>query len=352
MRAANQADVQVTPQARSYPIRTLARLLDVSTSGYYDWRDREPSARAVNNELLSDRVEQIHEASKAIYGEPKIRAELLDASAPEHDAKFAAVGKHRVARLMRARGLRGVCKRRSYTVTTDRNTKARPAPDLVERAFVADAPNQLWVADMTYVPTWAGFIYLAVVLDVWSRRIVGWAIGETMTSDLVISALNMALSMRSPQGVIHHSDQGSQYTSLAFGKRCQEMGVRPSMGSVGDAYDNAMAESFFASLECELLKRTVLKTKSEARTALFSYIEGWYNPRRRHGSIGMVAPNAFEAEARNNQNREVEKNHCDFDGLPTGPGRGQVPLCAIEGAVTCPPPSPVDNPRLEVMVTL
>ena len=324
MSVANQA----TAQGRSYAVRTLARVLDVSPSGYYDWRDREPSARALDNERLSDRIEQIHGASKAIYGEPKIRAELRDASVPEHNAKFAAIGKHRVARLMRSKGIQGVCKRRSYTVTTERNKKARPAPDLVKRAFVADAPNQLWVADMTYVPTWAGFIYLAVVLDVWSRRIVGWAIGETMEAALVISALNMALSMRVPNGgfgLIHHSDQGSQYTSLAFGKRCQEMGVRPSMGSVGDAYDNAMAESFFASLECELLERTVLKTKSEARTALFSYIEGWYNPRRRHSSIGMMAPNVFEANEMKKRDSEAKKNHCDFDGLSTGQGRGQVP---------------------------
>ncbi len=350
MRAANQADAQ----GRSYAVRTLAKVLDVSASGYYDWRDRGPSTRAVDNEQFGDRIAQIHGNSKAIYGEPKIRAELRDESVPEHDAKFAGVGKRRVARLMRARCLQGVCKRRSYTVTTERSKRARPAPDLVERAFVADAPNQLWVADMTYVPTWAGFIYLAVVLDVWSRRIVGWAIGETMEAALVISALNMALSMRVPNGgagLIHHSDQGSQYTSLAFGKRCQEMGVRPSMGSVGDAYDNAMAESFFANLECELLERTVLKTKSAARTALFSYIEGWYNPRRRHGSIGM-APNAFEARATKNQKHEIEKNHCDFDRLPTGQGRGQVPQCAKEGAVTCPPPSPVDNPRMEAMVSL
>ena len=145
MSVANQADAQ----GRSYPVRTLAKVLDVSASGYYDWHDREPSARALDNELLSDRIEQIHEASKAIYGEPKIRAELRDASVPEHGAKFAGVGKHRVARLMRARQLRGVCKRRSYTVTTERNKTARPAPDLVERAFVADAPNPLWVADMT-----------------------------------------------------------------------------------------------------------------------------------------------------------------------------------------------------------
>ena len=276
MRAANQADAQ----DRLYPIRTLARVLDVSPSGYYDWRDREPSARALDNALLGEAILQIHGASKAIYGEPKIRAELRDESVPEHDAKFANVGKHRVARLMRARGLQGVCKRRSYTVTTERNKKARPAPDRVERAFVADAPNQLWVGDMTYVPTWAGFISLAIVLDVWSRRIVGWAIGETMEAALVVSALNMALSMRVPNGgsgLIHHSDQGTQYTSLAFGKRCVEMGVRPSMGSVGDAYDNAMASNLFASLECEWLERSVLRTKSEARTALFSYIDGWPN---------------------------------------------------------------------------
>ena len=276
MRAANQADAQ----DRSYPIRTLARVLDVSPSGYYDWRDREPSTRAVDNELLSEAILQIHEASKAIYGEPKIRAELWDETTPGHDAKFASVGKHRVARLMRSKGIVGVCKRRSYTVTTERNHRARPAPDRVERAFVADAPNQLWVGDMTYVPTWAGFISLAIVLDVWSRRIVGWAIGETMEAALVISALNMALSMRVPNGgagLIHHSDQGTQYTSLAFGRRCIEMGVRPSMGSVGDAYDNAMASILFASLECELLERSVLRTKSEARTALFSYIEGWPN---------------------------------------------------------------------------
>ena len=188
MSVANQADAQ----GRSYPVRTLAKVLDVSASGYYDWRDREPSARAANNELLGDRIEQIHEASKAIYGEPKIRAELLDASVPEHDAQFAGVSKHRVARLMRTRGLQGVCKRRSYAVTTERSKKARRAPDLVERVFVADAPNRLWVADMTYVPTWAGFIYLAVVLDVWSRRIVGWAIGETMEADLVISEIGRA----------------------------------------------------------------------------------------------------------------------------------------------------------------
>jgi putative transposase len=195
---------------------------------------------------------------------------------------------------MRKAGLRGVSRRRGFVITTRRDPKQRPAPDLVNRKFVADGANQLWVADMTYVPTWAGFIFLATVLDVWSRRIVGWAIGEQMTADLVLAALNMAITQRKPKDVIHHSDQGSQYTSVAFGQRCTKLGVRPSMGSVGDAYDNAMAESFFASLECELLAKRSFETKAEAKLALFTYIEGWYNPRRRHSGLGRVSPIHFE----------------------------------------------------------
>ena len=147
---------------------------------------------------------------------------------------------------------------------------------------------------MTYVPTWAGFIYLAVVVDVYSRKVVGWSFGEQMTADLVIRALNMALMTRRPENVIHHSDQGSQYTSIAFGKRCAEMGVKPSMGTVGDTYDNAMAESFFASLECELIDRRSWKTKAEARLAIFTWIESWYNPHRRHRGIGQRSPINFE----------------------------------------------------------
>ena len=205
------------------------------------------------------------------------------------------IARKRVARLMRRAQLQGVSRRRGFVVTTRRDARQRPAPDLVKRDFKAEAPNRLWIADMTYVPTWAGFIYLAVVLDVWSRRVVGWAIGERMTADLVLAALNMALEQRKPEGgVIHHSDQGSQYTSIAFGNRCAQMGVRPSMGTVGDAYDNAMAESFFASLECELIERRSWQTKTEARLALFTWIEGWYNPRRRHSGLGQVSPANFE----------------------------------------------------------
>jgi putative transposase len=261
-------------------------MLKVSASGFYAWRDRPPSRRALGDAVLSERIRQIHAASDGNYGSPNIHAELRD--------EGTRVGRKRVARLMSRAGLRGVSRRRGFVVTTQRDTKQRPAPDLVKRQFAADGPNRLWVADMTYVPTWAGFIFLAVVLDVWSRRIVGWAIGEQMSADLVLAALNMAITQRRPQAVIHHSDQGSQYTSIAFGERCAKLGVRPSMGSVGDAYDNAMAESFFASLECELLNRRSFQSKAEARLALFSYIEGWYNPRRRHSGLGRIAPIEFE----------------------------------------------------------
>ena len=178
---------------------------------------------------------------------------------------------------------------------------------------------------MTYVPTWAGFIFLAIVLDVWSRRIVGWAIGEQMTADLVLAALNMALQQRKPGGVIHHSDQGSQYTSIAFGERCRKMGVRPSMGTVGDAYDNAMAESFFASLECELIDRRSWRSKSEAKMAVFTWIEAWYNPRRLHSSLDYLSPINFEEKQRANNDRTPST------GLPTASGgSSQAPTDAVD----------------------
>jgi putative transposase len=193
---------------------------------------------------------------------------------------------------MRAAGLAGVSRRRFVTTTVKGG--GSQAPDLVDRNFTAERPNLLWVADIT---TWSGFLYLAVVLDAFSRRIVGWSMATTLHAKIVLDALNMALWRRRPIGVIHHSDQGSQYTCNAFGKRCREAGVRPSMGSVGDAYDNAMAESFFATLECELLDRRRFKTHAEARIALFEFIEGFYNPRRRHSSLGYLSPAAFEKRA-------------------------------------------------------
>jgi len=194
---------------------------------------------------------------------------------------------------MKKAGLRGVS-RRKWVTTTRRDRDVRPAPDLVKRDFAAKGPDQLWVADITYVPTWSRFLYLAVVLDAWSRKVVGWAMDTNLKTELVLGALNMALAQRRPKNVIHHSDQGTQYTSVAFGLRCQEARVRPSMGSVGDAYDNAMCESFFATLECELLDRHRFKDPCQAEKAIFEFIEGWYNPHRRHSALEYSSPINFE----------------------------------------------------------
>jgi putative transposase len=262
----------------------MCRVLGISCSGYYAWRTRLPSRRARSNTTLTETVRTIHAVSRGTYGAPRVHAELAADGVP--------IGKNRVARLMRDAGIAGVS-RRKFAVTTVRDG-GRQAPDLVDRRFTADAPNVLWVADITYVPTWAGFVYLAVVLDVFSRRIVGWSMSTTLHTTVVLDALSMALAMRRPKGVIHHSDQGSQYTSIEFGNRCREAGVRPSMGSVGDAYDNAMAESFFATLECELLARSRFRTQAEARNAVFEFIEGFYNPRRRHSSLAYLSPVEFE----------------------------------------------------------
>ena len=210
------------------------------------------------------------------------------------------MGRKRVARLMRRAGLAGAS-RRKRAWTTKRDRDARPAPDPVEREFTAEGPDRLWVADITCIPTWTGFLYLAVVLDAWSRKIVGWAMATHLRTELVLDALNMALGQRRADDVIHHSDQGCQYTSIAFGLRCKQAGVRPSMGSVADCYDNAMCESFFATLECELLDQKSLRSQVEARMAVFDFIEGWYNPHRRHSALGYQSPNAFERE------REPEK---------------------------------------------
>jgi len=270
-----------------YPVATMCRLLGVSTSGFYAWLNRPESARARRDAELADKVEAIHSRSRGTYGAPRIHAELY--------AEGEQVSRKRVARLMKARGLEGASRRKGCR-TTSRDEASRPAPDLVEREFSAEAPDRLWVADITYVPTWEGFLYLAVVLDVFSRRIVGWAMAAHLRTELVLSALNMALWQRQPEEVVHHSDQGCQYTSLAFSRHCEEAGVRPSMGSVGDYFDNAMAESFFATLECELLDRSTFRTRAEAERAIFEFIEGWYNPHRRHSSLGYLSPIDFERQ--------------------------------------------------------
>jgi len=260
--------------------------LGVSPSGYYAWLDRKPSDRARRDEELTVKIETIWKENRKVYGRPRIFAELKE------DGE--EVGEKRVGRLMEQAGIVGVSRRRRGPRTTNRDSDARPAPDLVDRDFTADGPDQLWVADITYIPTWAGFLYLSVVVDVWSRRVVGWSMATHLRTELVLDAMNMAVWQRRPKRVIHHSDQGTQYTSIAFGLRCKEVGVRPSMGSVGDCYDNALCESFFASLECELLDQRRFRTQAEAKMAVFDYIEGFYNPRRRHSSIGQKSPINFE----------------------------------------------------------
>jgi putative transposase len=270
-----------------YKVAMMCRVLGISPSGYYAWRERVPSQRAQKDAELIKRIRDIHETSRGTYGVPRMHAELA--------AQGHHVGRKRVWRLMRAANLEGVSRRRKFR-TTVRDANARPAPDLVDRQFKADGPNKLWVADITYIPTWAGFLYLAVVLDAWSRRVVGWAMETHLRTELVLEALTFAVQQRQPSNVIHHSDQGCQYTSIQFGLRCKEAGVRPSMGSVGDAYDNAMAESFFATLECELLDRRRFRSQAEARRAVFDFIEGWYNPRRRHSALDYQSPINYERD--------------------------------------------------------
>jgi transposase InsO family protein len=302
----------------AHSIATMCRLLAVSPSGYYAWRSRGPSARARQDASLQARVQEIHRQSRGTYGAPRIQVELAEAG--------VRVGRKRVARVLRQAGLRGVCRRR-YVVTTQRAPGHRAAPDLVQRAFRASGPNQLWVADITYIRTAGGFLYLAVVLDVWSRRIVGWAMTTRVTTRLVLAALDMAIRQRQPRAVIHHSDQGCQYTAIEFGQRCRTAGVRPSMGTVGDCYDNAMCESFFATLECELLDRQHFQTPLEARRAIFDFIEGFYNTQRRHSALDYRSPLAFErrhavdadgaVDAENASTTSLENAQNAFSTAPT-----------------------------------
>ncbi len=268
-----------------FSVAAQCRVLGVSSGGYHAWRSRPPSDRQKEDAALTEKIRWIHERSYGTYGTPRVHAELFE--------QGVRISRKRVARLMREAGLQGVSRRKGVR-TTVRCPESRPAPDLVERDFATPGPNRLWVADITYIATWAGFLYLSVVLDAWSRRVVGWAMATHLRTQLVLDALEMALGQRRPRQVIHHSDQGTQYTSIAFGQRCREAGVRPSMGSVGDAYDNALCESFFATLECELLDRRRFKTQAEARMAVFEFLEGFYNPQRRHSALGYLSPINYE----------------------------------------------------------
>jgi putative transposase len=277
----------IEAQRASFSVPLMCRVLCVSRSGFYDWRGRPPSKRQRTDASLTERIRQIHERSRGTYGYPRVHAELR--------AIGIRCGRKRVARLMRKAGLKGCLRGRKKRRTTRRDGSAMPAPDLVRRNFAAGAPDRLWVADITYVKTEEGFLYLSFVLDAYSRRLVGWAMATHLRTELVVDALQMAIWRRKPQaGLIHHSDQGVQYTSLSFGKRLEEAGIVPSMGRVGSAYDNALAESFVATLKSELLYRHSWPKREFTRTAIFEYLEGFYNRYRLHSALGYKSPIDFE----------------------------------------------------------
>ena len=272
------------------PVSMCCRLLEVSRSGYYDWARRAPCQRELSDAWLTEQIKTIHRDHRKVYGSPRIHAELR----MEHGIR---VGRKRVERLMRQADISGlVPKKRGKT--TIRVSGVRVADDLVERQFRPAGPNVLWVADITYLRSWEGWVYLVAIQDAYSRRIVGWSMAEHMRAELVVDALEMALRRRRPKpGLIHHSDQGSQFVSLGFGQKARQAGIALSMGSKGDAYDNAVAESFFATLKKELIHRRSWPTKRELIGEVFDYIETFYNHLRRHSTLGMLSPAAFELRA-------------------------------------------------------
>lgn len=280
----------IEAERAQHPVSRLCQVLGVTRAGYYAWKSRPPSRRSLADGELRSLIARVFADSRETYGAPRIQAEL----AHEHGIR---VSRKRVARLMRELAIVGVSRRRKGPRTTVRFREAPAAADLVRRDFRATGPDRLWVADITYVPTWEGYVFLACVLDAWSRKVVGWSMRDDLRTELALDALGMALTRRRPRpGLVHHSDRGSQYTSLAFGKTIETAGVLPSMGRRGDAFDNALAESFFATLETELLDRHSFRSRDEARLALFGYIEGFYNPRRRHSTLGYRSPDRFEEE--------------------------------------------------------
>jgi putative transposase len=277
----------IDAEKASYPISLLCRVLRVSRSGYYGWKVRPPSERDRENAALTQKIREIHSRSRQVYGYPRVHAELR--------ALGVRCSRKRVARLMRKAGLRGCLRVRKKRTTRRDLYAAAPVPDLVKRNFAAAAPNKIWTADITYVGTREGFLYLAFILDVYSRKVVGWSMTNHLRTELVVDALEMALWRRRPgAGLIHHTDRGAQYTALSFGKRLEEVGITPSMGRVGSALDNAISESFVASLKTELLHRHRFLSREAARTAIFDYIEGFYNRVRRHSSLDYSSPADYE----------------------------------------------------------
>lgn len=275
----------IEAEKTSFPVQFMCRVLGVSRSGYYAWRDRTPSMRSRQDAALSAKIHEIHRRSRQTYGSPRVHAELR--------ALGTRCSRKRVERLMRKAGLQG--RMRGKRKGTTRRGKRAPAGDLVKRNFAAAEPDRVWAADITYVATGEGFLYVAFILDVHSRRIVGWAMERHLRTELVVNAFKMAVWRRKPApGLVHHSDQGVQYTALSFSERLKEVGIKPSMGRTGSALDNAMAESFVSTLKAELVSRVEFPSRQAARTAIFDYLETFYNTRRLHSSLGYVSPADFE----------------------------------------------------------
>ena len=269
-----------------FPVRMMCRVLKVSRSGYYAWRTRPESQRAKIDRQLTREIRRIHIDSDGVYGAPKITAELKEEG---HQC-----GKHKVARLMRKAGLKG-CPKPPFKVTTQRDPSHPVADNLLDQDFTAEGPNQRWAADITYISTLQGWLYLAVVMDLYSRRIVGWSMNRWMNRHLALNALNMAIGQRCPGGdLLHHSDRGSQYTSDDFREQLEKHNIHCSMSARGNCYDNAAVESFFGLLKRERVNRTRYLTRSEAQADIFDYIERFYNRKRRHGYLGNISPVAFE----------------------------------------------------------
>ncbi len=278
----------IEAERASFPVPLMCRMLGVSRSGYYGWRGRPPSATERADANLTERIEEIHKRSRETYGSPRVHAELR--------ALGTRCGRKRVERLMQEAGLRG-CVRGRRKRTTRRSGRAVVAKDLPQRSFAATQIDKVWVADITYVVTREGFLYLAFILDVHSRRIVGWAMENHLRTEIVVDALQMAVWRRKPApGLVHHSDQGVQYTALSFAERLREVGITPSMGRTGTALDNAMAESFVSTLKAELVSRLEFPSRQAAKTAIFEYLETFYNTRRLHSALGYMSPADFEED--------------------------------------------------------
>lgn len=280
----------IQAEKASYPVEVLCQVLTVARSGYYAWCRRPMSVRTQQNQWLMTRIRTCYHASRGRYGSPRIHQDLR--------AQGMRVGRHRVARLMRLQGLRSISRRRAWK----RSGEAGPdivAANTLRRAFAATRPNEKWVSDITYVPTRQGWLYVAVLMDLYSRRIIGWAMDEQMTTTLTLKALEMALQQRPvPVGLLHHSDRGSQYGAMAYQLRLAARGIRCSMSRPGNCWDNAVVESFFATLKTELLSAELAyRTRQEARTAIFEYMEGFYNRTRRHSTLGYLSPAEFERRA-------------------------------------------------------